>query len=409
MEAHFPRSTGGSVADALSNRGIQRKLAMNLPTMIFRNLTRRPLRSLLTIAAVAIAVGAVVALGGIVRGLEDSFLNMYTDAGIDLVVLRAGAAERLASTLDERLAARIARLPGVTLVVPSLLDVVSFDSAGLVSVPIRAVPPGSPVVSQFRLQSGRHLEPGDRRTAVLGRSLAAQLAKRVGDSVRLYDEEDFRVVGIYETGNVFDNGSLVVPLADLQRLMDREGEVTGFLVRLKPPATPAEVAGAAARIEGLKSTSGKPLGLSALSAKDHAASIAQLQLARDMSWVTMGIALAVGSIGVLNTMFMSVFERTREIGVLRAIGWRRRRIIRMVLGEALAVSVAGCLVGAPGAVLLVKLLGATPAAQGLVSGQVAPWVVVEGVVLGLAVGVLGVLYPAWYGARITPADALRHG
>jgi putative ABC transport system permease protein len=381
---------------------------MTFPAMVLRNLLRRPLRTALTTAAMAIAVGTVVAILGIADGFENSFLQMYRSAGIDVIVLRAGAQERLSSTLDEGLAARLAELPGVGWAVPSLMDVVSFESAGLYSVPLRGVPPGSPLVEQIPVTSGRTLQTGDQRVAVLGTILAQQLHKQLGDTIRLYDEENYKVVGIYDAGNVFDDGSLVIPLVDLQRLMGRPRQVTGFSIHVLDPNVAGSVPRVIRAIENLKDPSGTPLGLTALSAKDHVESITQIRLAKAMSWMTSAVALLIGATGVLNTMFMAVFERTREIGILRAIGWRAWRVARMFVWESLIMSLAGAAAGSIGAVLLIRLLSTIPAARGLIAGRVSWPAIGAGVSLAVVVGLLGVAYPAWRGTRIAPTDALRH-
>ena len=76
-------------------------------------------------------------------------------------------------------------------------------------------------------------------------------------------------------------------------------------------------------------------GVAATPARDHVQGDTQIRLARAMAWTTAAVALILGSVGMLNTMLMSIFERTREIGILRAVGWRRRRVLALVLGEAL--------------------------------------------------------------------------
>src|SRR5687767_14430345 len=102
---------------------------MRFLTFVLKNVARRPLRSGLTVFAVAIAVGAVVALVGVSTQFERTFLRLYESAGIDLVVVRAGLRQRLTSTLDQQLQSRIQAIPGVKAAIPALIDVVSFEDA----------------------------------------------------------------------------------------------------------------------------------------------------------------------------------------------------------------------------------------------------------------------------------------
>jgi putative ABC transport system permease protein len=107
-------------------------------------------------------------------------------------------------------------------------------------------------------------------------------------------------------------------------------------------------------------------------------------------------------------MAMSVFERTQEIGILRAIGWRKSRIVRLILLEAVALSLGGALLGIAGAVTLTRLLSHLPAFSGSISSHIAPQVIGQGVLISLILGLLGGLYPAIYSARLRPNEAMRH-
>ena len=131
-------------------------------------------------------------------------------------------------------------------------------------------------------------------------------------------------------------------------------------------------------------------------------------MAQAMAWMTALIALIIGAVGVLNTMIMSVFERTREIGILRAIGWRKSRVVRLILYESLLLSVVGAVVGIGSAVLLTHALTWWPLVNGIIRGDVAPIVMIQGFFIALAVGLLGGAYPAYRGAYLLPTEALRH-
>ena len=123
---------------------------MRFSTMILHNVLRRNLRSGLTVVAVAIAVGSVVALVGIANGFKDSFMEFYQSAGVDIIVTRSGSQRRLTSTLNESLSDRIQALPGVKEVVPGLADVVSFADVNLyVSAGLR-LDSGNPCFRPFQ-------------------------------------------------------------------------------------------------------------------------------------------------------------------------------------------------------------------------------------------------------------------
>jgi putative ABC transport system permease protein len=208
---------------------------------------------------------------------------------------------------------------------------------------------------------------------------------------------------------VTESGSGVLPLAELQELMAREHRVTGFAIILDHSASPpVSVDQMREQIEAMHDERGRPLHLSALTTQKYVDTSIHLQLTHAMAWITSAIAVIIGTIGMLNTMVMSVFERVREIGILRAIGWRKGRVIRMVLGESLLLSVAGTVLGSLGAVALTHWLSTFPAVNGYIEGTIAPPIFVEGFLVALVVGLAGGLYPAFRAARLLPTEALRH-
>ena len=232
------------------------------------------------------------------------------------MVVRAGISNQLSSTLDQKLGDRLRAVDGVAQVAPSLMDTVGFEQAQIASALINGWESGSLLFRGSHLLEGRTFGPGEGNVALLGRVLALNLGKKVGDDLDVAGEP-FRVIGVYESDSLFESGALIVPLATLQRMMGREGQVTGFVIQARSP-DPVAIADLRKRIEA------EFPGVAATPARDHVQRDVQIRLAKVMAWATTVLALLLGSVGMLNTMIMAVFERTQEIGVLRALGWRRR-------------------------------------------------------------------------------------
>ncbi len=377
-------------------------------SFIFRNVTRRPVRSLLTGIGIALAVGAVVSLLGIAQGFERSFAELYETRNVDLMVVRAGVTERLTSSIDQEVSEQIRTIPGVRAVASGLMDVVSFLEADLIGVPIQGWEPDSFLFENLTILSGRPIREGDGRSTMLGTVLAKNLGAKVGDTIEI-ELEKFRVIGIYRSFNIFENGSAIVLLSELQDLMGRPGQVTGFQVVVRDvPDKQSLVDEVIRRIEGLTDAQGQPLKLSAMPTQDFVKSTLQIRIAHAMAWVTSVIALIIGAVGMLNTMIMSVFERTHEIGILRAIGWRRPRIVLMILGESFLLSLAGAVAGTLGAIALTWFLSTLPNASGYIRGTVPAVVIFEGFLIAVGIGLLGGFYPAYRGAGLQPTEAIRH-
>jgi putative ABC transport system permease protein len=126
-----------------------------------------------------------------------------------------------------------------------------------------------------------------------------------------------------------------------------------------------------------------------------------------MNWATSVVALLVGTFGVMNTMFMSVFERTREIGVLIALGWRRGRILRMIIYESLALCAAAGVLGILFGIGLLQAMYQTHWMKGKLEPYMGLDLIGLAMLLAIGVGLLSGIYPALRCTRINPSIALR--
>jgi putative ABC transport system permease protein len=369
-------------------------------TLIGKNVLNRPMRTALTALGLSVAIAAVIILVGISWNFERSFLAIYRSKGIDMVIVRAGSSNQLASSLDVRLADRLRQIDGVADVAPSLMDTVAFEDKNLASVLVEGWEPESLMFRGIRLLSGRPLRRGDDRAVLLGRVLALNLGKMVGDLLDVAGES-FRVVGIFESDSLFENGALIMPLTTLQKMMGREGQATGLVVAAKS-SDPAYLDGLRRGIEQAIP------GVAATPARDYVVADTQIRLAKAMAWTTAVIAMVMGALGMLNTMLMSIFERTREIGILRAVGWRRSRVLALVLGEALAIALAGTAIGGVLAALGLRALMLSPTARGFIDPHIPPEVLGIALIMGVGLSLLGGLYPAARAAALDPTEALRH-
>jgi putative ABC transport system permease protein len=381
---------------------------MYFASLIAKNLLRRKIRTGLTALGVALAVATFVALRGVADGFTRASLDTFEKRGVEVVIMAAGAANQISSDLDENLERRIAQVPGVRTVSPGLVELIELqrgnNSIGALVIGQRA---DSFLFQGTDVIAGEVFRPGEKRVALLGVNLANNLRKQVGDEV-LIQNEPFRVIGIFRNFNVLENGSVWLPLTDLQELMVRKGRVTGFSVILQPPgplAVPARTV--CDQLNALTDERGKSLGLSAIPTAEHIQNAIHLKLISAMAWVTSVIAVGIAALGLVNTMAMSVLERVREIGILRALGWRQARVLGMILGESLFLSLAGAVVGILLALGAIRLLAAEPSVNGFIEGTVAVSIILQGVLLAVGIGGLGGSYPAYRASRLVPTEALR--
>jgi putative ABC transport system permease protein len=372
---------------------------MSFFTLILKNLLRRRSRSLLTVAGIAIGIGAVVALTALAWGFERSWVNAYKARGTDMIVTKTSTRSAMPAPFSAGLAADLRKLPRVREVSGVLSDIFSVEDSP--SIIVFGWEPKSFLWTHLKLVSGAWPDANSENVAALGIISAEMLRKKIGDKVQL-ETSEYTVCAIYTSSALAENGAIILPLAELQKLMDRQDMVNFMNLRCESGTTEAQLD----ELRMLIKSNFK--GLMAFSPGEVAQSNSAIQIAKAMSLATSLIALLVGAVGIMNTVLMSVFERLQEIGVLLAIGWRRARILQMILFESLLLSFAGGIGGICLGIVAVKILETTPWIRGKIESDVTPSLLLVALLIALALGTLGGLYPAWLGSRMSPVNALHH-
>ncbi|MFU7558838.1 ABC transporter permease [Roseiconus sp. JC912] len=372
---------------------------MHFHTLVFRNLSRRFARTLLTLIALSVAVASVVALRGIAAGFTQSFADIYRSHSVDVVVSRQGTADRLSSSVAEEFIGRIADLDGVDRSAGVLLETLSLEDQQVFGIPTMGIESGSWLREDYQWVESVEINDATTKRLSLGSNLASRVGLSAGDTAMIF-EEPYVVAGIFKSQSVWENGSMIIPLKQLQALTDRSGQVTYINVVLDPKLSSSQASDVVAAIENLDDR------LNALPTEEFVGSDTRMKLASAMAWMTSVIALAIGAIGTLNTMMTSVLERTREIGVLRAVGWTRFRIIRMILAESCVLALVASAVGCGLAYITCAGLSRHPAASGVLAPAIGPSTILEGVLLAVAIGLAGAIFPAFRAASVSPTLAL---
>ena len=365
--------------------------------LIFRNLIRQKIRTGLTVLGISIGITAVVALGIITSGARAMTLELLRAGGSDFAIGRNGSSDLTFSTLTAADLQKVENYPEVAHVSGVLL---AFSKVG--SNPYFAqvgIDPNDLDFFDLPVVEGRRLAPGARDEIMLGPEAANQLHARVGDQVEVRGQT-LRVVAIYRTGAVYLDGGGVLPISTVWEYERKEGLYTLLYVKAKPGI---DLAALTARIETEHPDLATLRGLTDVSDVDQG-----LQMIDAVNLGVTVLAVFIGGIAVMNTMVMAVFERTREIGILRAVGWRTRRILQMILGEALLLCIIAAVFGSGLAVLLTRFIVLLPTIRAFLSPEYTPDVFVRGILVGVSVAVLGAIYPAYRAARLSPAEAIRY-
>jgi putative ABC transport system permease protein len=372
---------------------------MSFFAVALKNLLRRRLRSLLTVAGVAAAVAAVIVLVTLAWGFERTWLGAFRARGADLLVGRASSRRPVPSPFPARVSADLVKLPEVEEAAGMLSDIVTIEDTPAMLV--FGWEPGSFLWDHLRLVRGRWPAGGGERTVALGLVASQVLGKRVGDTVQI-DTTGFVVCGIFASDSMWESGTVLMSLQQLQAVSGCEGLVNIINVKLKPDAYPS----AAERLRRVVSQ--RFPGFSVYTADEAVQRNVGLQAAKALTLAISLVTLVVGMVGVTNTMVMSVSERLPEIAVLLAIGWRRARIVRLILVESLVITVAGSAVGTLAGLQGLRALQWGSWFRGRIDVTVSLPLLAAVVAGALALGVAAGLYPAWIGARMQPVDGLRH-
>ncbi len=367
--------------------------------MVFKNLFRRKGRTILTLTGIAIGVAAIIALGAMAEGMRAGYTSMARGSQADLVLTQAEAMDVTLSGIEESAGQLLESWPEVAAVDGMLMG--NVQTEGSVFFYLFGYDPEGFAIDHFRLIEGQALEDVRRvrgKPLLLGKGAAESLGKEVGDTLRLTGGV-FRIVGIYETGDAFEESAAVIPLQEAQALLLQPRRVSLYYLRLRDPSDE----------ERLRSRVARQFPDLTLSTTTEFADRQDLvKYLAGVAWGIAALAVIIGGLVMTNTLFMSVMERTREIGLLRAVGWRRRQVMRLILSESMVFALLGGLLGTALGIVGVRLLRGSGTSFGAFGGQFTPQLFVQAYATVAVLGLIGGLYPAWWASRLLPLEALRY-
>ena len=379
--------------------------------LIIRNFSQRKLRTGLTVFGIALGIFAVIVMGG----MSEHF-NMTFERSISLTADKIRVLPEVGlfgASLNESKASEVKRVPGVSDaygMLQSPLDPESLGFGGNMVIGLQPEKLGS-VLMDTKLTGGRLLVPGDNYRAVLGSSVAREFNLRTGDEIEIRSKKldrarsitnirNFTVVGIMEyTGSFFDGG-VIIPLDTSQKFYNRGDTVSFVLAVPEPDADTEELA--------------KRIELNVEKVKTFSPAELRKQIEQSLIIFTLitvsaaALAAIIGSLSVMNTMLMSVSERTKEFGLMKALGADTRDILFMTMSEAALMGILGGIIGIAGGGTLVYFLNEYLAARGTVLFAITPRLIVISLVFATGLGVISGTYPAYRAAKMSPMEALRY-
>ncbi len=380
--------------------------------LIFRSLTQRKMRTGLTIFGIALGIFAVIVMGGM-----SEHMNLVVDKSLKLLAkdiqIEPDGTLGGIGMLDESKIRQVKRVPGVSDAYGVLVTMLDPESGGgglTGGDMIFGILPEKQM-KDAKLTSGRYLVPGDGYKAVIGSSIARKFNLKVGDELEMKSKRMQRtssitntrnvsVVGILEyTGSFFD-GSVQIPLDNAQKFYKMENTVSLIYAEPAPGVDPSELARRIdLSVEKVKSTSPEELR------KEMEGNLMIFSLITISAAV---LAAIIGGLSVMNTMLMSVSERTKEFGLLKALGAERKTILFMTMGEAALMGVIGGITGIAAGGVLTHFLNRSFEAQGSALFAITPRLVMIGLLFAISLGIICGTYPAYRATKMSPMEALRY-
>jgi len=399
---------------------------MKFRNLIVKNIFRNKSRSFLAVIGIAIGVAAVVGLGLITDDLSASTQQALTAGAADFSVVSGttggsggpgGGGPGGQQTFNQSKVAEIQQISGVSKAVGVLRTMIDLDNttSSNSTTSSSTGDPGSQ--GNFRsmttiigidssdismddivVTNGSVYSDG-KNEVVIGQMAARSLNKSVGDSISI-SNKTFKIVGIYETSNFMDNSGIVMSLSKLQNLTGSTDEVSLVLVKASDSSNANSLADTIEqKYSNELSTSTSLSGMERMNQG--------LDVISSGSWAVSLLAILVGGIIVIVTMTKAVTERTREIGVLRAIGWTKQRVMVMIIGESLLLSIIAIVIGLVIGIGLVELISTTQLLRGITPAFSA-LLILKGIGVALFLGIIGGIYPAYRASRLAPTEALRY-
>ena len=364
-----------------------------MDNLVTSNIRQRPIRTLVSVAGIALGVSLVMLFTGLARGMSNDLRRRATNVRAELIFMRPGAVQLTSTTanLDTRYVDRLKAIDGVE----EALPVIRHFSQGSGGIGIEQV--DGVEWDAYAQMNGLSMVDGqgpqNSNEVVIDETKARNNNYSVGDTIKPLGTKEYRIAGIYTP----ESGARVkMSLAAMQEALEAAGKSTFIFVKLR---NPDQVEAMAQRID--QELPGNTIQPTRDVFTSFEKSIPYLGV---FLRVLVGLAAVVSALVVMLAMYTTITERTREIGILKAMGASRGYIVGIIEKEAILISVIGLIAGFAVSLLAGYLIHRT---YGLVFEYSWTWASVAAAI-GLIGGVLGALYPAWRASNLDAVNALAY-
>src|ERR1043165_4096764 len=364
-----------------------------MDNLVTSNIRQRPIRTLVSVAGIALGVALVMLFTGLARGMSNDLQRRASNVRAELIFMRPGAIQATGASmnLDVQYANRLKGIDGVEDAIP--VGRYFFQGSGGIGLEQIDGLDWNGYASMNGIQLVAGHGPSGNNEAVIDEVKARNNNYHVGDIIRPFAGAGYRIAGIYSP----ESGPRVkLTLPALQEALEAPGKCTFVFVKLK---NSEQVDAMAAKIS--KELPGNTIQPTREVFAGFEKSIPYLGI---FLRVLVGLAAVVSALVVMLAMYTTITERTREIGILKAMGASRGYIVGIIEKEAILISFLGLIVG----FVLAEIAGfGIHKATGLIF-QFGGWWALTAAIIGVAGGALGAFYPAARAANLDPVNALAY-
>jgi len=362
-----------------------------------RNIFRRKLRNFLTFMGISVAISVFISLSSISTGMKAQIQDIVARYSVDIVVQPKGADSLIMSRIAVSDFDKLRKLKETKEAFPMVMGAIRTPWNSY--FPVIGVSSIKTFSTKFNLMEGRLFVP-DKKELILGITAARKLGYHIQNNILLTYNEMFTVSGTYYFGSsMIDNGA-ILDIRDAQRLLKREDYINMAFIQIRKGVNAEEMIDIINRAFP---------HLSAMRSSDYTGQEDLFKTLDAFVWIISAISIFSCCMLIMNTMIMAVSERTKEIGILLAVGWSRLMIFRTIVTEAILICISGGIFGSVISLLTLFLLAdRTSAGLGWIPTSISFKTACAGVGLSVLCGIVSSFFPAAIASKLSPAEALRH-
>jgi putative ABC transport system permease protein len=385
---------------------------MNNFDLILRNVTQRKVRTGLTVFGIALGIFAIMVMGGM-----SEYFSRHADRGLDLmsdkiyIVPESGF---FGGGLVNSMVSKVRRIPGVFDAYGLLWMPYDMESLGMFGAFVVGIAPEKQelTLKEIKLTQGRLLVPGDSYRAVVGSNVARQYGLNVGDELEIKSKKmqrastittarNFTVVGAMEFTSTDFDYMIIIPLDLAKKFYDMDDQLTYIWA---VPEEGVDADDLSRRIElGVEN-------IKTISPQELRKQSEQMLMVMNLITISAAVLAAIiGGLSVMNTMLMSVSERTREFGLMKAMGAEVRDILLLTMGESALMGILGGIIGIAGGIIFIYFMNEYLATMGTVLFAVTYRLMAISLLFATFLGTVSGILPAYRAAKMRPMEAMKYG